>query len=122
MPTYLGTPAYNHASPERLGVLLVNLGTPAAPTPAAVRRYLKEFLSDPRVIEYPRWLWWLILNGVILTIRPTRSAHAYQQIWTEHGSPLLIHSQRLTDKLREQLHTHVHPEVNVALGMSYGEP
>ena len=122
MPHYLGSTDYDHRTPERIGILLVNLGTPAAPDTASVRRYLKEFLSDPRVIEYPRWLWWLVLNGVILNIRPARSAHAYQQIWTEHGSPLLFHSQRLTDKLREQVHTHLHPEVKVALGMTYGEP
>ncbi len=122
MPQYLGSPDFDHRTPERIGILLVNLGTPAAPDTASVRRYLKEFLSDPRVIEYPRWLWWLILNGVILRIRPGKSAHAYQQVWTEHGSPLLFNSQRLTDKLREQLHQHMHPEVKVALGMTYGEP
>ncbi len=122
MPQYLGSPDFDHRAPERIGILLVNLGTPAAPTPAAVRRYLDEFLSDPRVIETPRWLWWLILHGVILRIRPSKSAHAYQQVWTEHGSPLLFNSQRLADKLREQLHMHMHPEVKVALGMTYGEP
>ncbi len=122
MPPYLGTPNYDHTTPERLGVLLVNLGTPAAPTANAVRRYLKQFLSDPRVIEYPRWLWWLVLNGVILRIRPARSAHAYQQIWTEQGSPLLLNSQRLADKLTTQLRQHVHQGIQVALGMTYGEP
>ena len=122
MPTYLGSADYDHRTPERIGILLVNLGTPAAPDTASVRRYLKEFLSDPRVIETPRWLWWLILNGVILRIRPSRSAHAYQQIWTQQGSPLLVHSQNLTAKLREQLQSQVHPDIKVVLGMSYGEP
>jgi protoporphyrin/coproporphyrin ferrochelatase len=122
MPQYFGSPDFDHRTPERIGILLVNLGTPAAPDTASVRRYLKEFLSDPRVIEYPRWLWWLILNGVILRIRPSKSAHAYQQVWTEHGSPLLFNSQRLTDKLRDHLHQHMHREVKVALGMTYGEP
>ena len=79
----------------KTAVLLVNLGTPEAPTATAVRRYLAEFLSDPRVIETPRWLWWPILHGVILRIRPARSAHAYSSIWTEQGSPLLVHSREL---------------------------
>jgi ferrochelatase len=122
MPQYLGSAGFDHRTPERIGILLVNLGTPAAPDTASVRRYLKQFLSDPRVIETPRWLWWLILNGVILRIRPSRSAHAYQQIWTEQGSPLLVYSQALIDKLREQLHAQLHPDIKVVLGMSYGEP
>jgi protoporphyrin/coproporphyrin ferrochelatase len=122
MPTYLGSTDYDHRTPERLGVLLVNLGTPTAPTTAAVRRYLQEFLSDPRVIETPRWLWWLILHGVILRIRPSRSAHAYQQIWTEQGSPLLLNSQQLSDRLALQLREQLHTETQIALGMSYGEP
>ncbi|HEV7121853.1 MAG TPA: ferrochelatase, partial [Rhodanobacter sp.] len=70
------------------GVLLVNLGTPTAPTARALRPYLAEFLDDPRVIDIPRWRWWPILHGVILRIRPKRSAHAYAQIWNERGSPL----------------------------------
>ncbi len=119
---YLGSPEFDHRTPERIGVLLVNLGTPAAPDTASVRRYLKQFLSDPRVIETPRWLWWLILNGVILRIRPSKSAHAYQQVWTEQGSPLLVHSRQLTEKLRSQLQQHWHAEVQVELGMTYGEP
>src|SRR5689334_10306858 len=80
-----GAPA---GAPDRAAVVLVNLGTPQAPTPAAVRRYLAQFLWDPRVIELPRWKWWPILQAVLL-IRPRRSAHAYAQIWTEAGSPLL---------------------------------
>ena len=69
----------------RVGVLLVNLGTPDAPTPQAVRRYLKQFLSDRRVVEIPRLIWWPILNGIILNIRPKKSAHAYAQVWTPDG-------------------------------------
>jgi len=122
MPKYLGSPDYDHQTPQRIGVLLVNLGTPDAPDTASVRRYLKQFLFDPRVIEYPRWLWWLILNGVILRVRPASSAHAYQQIWTKEGSPLLVHSQNLTDKLRMQMQTQGHPDIKVVLGMSYGKP
>ncbi|MDL2351700.1 MAG: ferrochelatase, partial [Pseudomonadota bacterium] len=72
----------------RVGVMLVNLGTPDAPTPKAVRRYLKEFLWDKRVVEIPRLAWWPILNGIVLSTRPKKSAHAYSQVWTEHGSPL----------------------------------
>ena len=74
--------------PPRVGVLLVNLGTPDAPTPRAVRRYLKEFLSDRRVVEIPRVVWWPILNLIVLNTRPKKSAHAYSLVWTEQGSPL----------------------------------
>src|SRR5262245_64476852 len=96
MTEYVGEPRFEHGAAPRLGVLLVNLGTPDAPTPAAVRRFLAQFLWDPRVVEVPRWIWWLALHGVILRIRPARSAHAYQQIWTPQGSPLLLHSRALT--------------------------
>jgi ferrochelatase len=122
MPTFLGSTDYTHHTPERIGVLLVNLGTPAAPDTGSVRRFLSEFLSDPRVIELPRALWWLILHGVILRIRPAKSAHAYQQVWTEQGSPLMVNSQALAEKLSTQLRTHLHTEVQLVLGMSYGEP
>ena len=80
---------FRHDAPEMLGVLLLNLGTPDAPTVPAVRRYLAEFLSDPRVIELPRPLWWMILHGVILRVRPRRSAEAYSAVWQDAGSPLL---------------------------------
>jgi ferrochelatase len=89
---------------EKLGVLLCNLGTPAAPTTKAVRTYLAEFLSDPRVVEIPRWLWLPILHGIILRIRPKRSAALYQKIWTLKGSPLLVHSQNLVKALQQELH------------------
>ena len=112
---------FNHATPFKTGVLIVNLGTPDAPTPSAVRRYLNEFLSDPRVIDKPRWLWWLILHGIILRLRPYKAAHAYQQIWTEQGSPLLTISQKQSEKLQKQLNKK-YSHVSVALGMSYGSP
>ena len=99
------------------GLLVVNLGTPAAPTAAAVRRYLAEFLGDPRVIELPRLLWYPVLYGVILPLRGMRSAAAYRSVWTEQGSPLLVQSQALTDGLAAAL-----PELRVALAMRYGEP
>ncbi len=122
MTGYLGTPDYRHGSPARLGVLLVNLGTPDEPTTAAVRRYLAEFLWDPRVIEAPRVLWWLILNGVILRTRPKRSAHAYQQVWTPQGSPLLVESRALTAGLSGRLAVRFGDRVRVELAMTYGNP
>jgi protoporphyrin/coproporphyrin ferrochelatase len=121
MTDYLGESDFEHGSASRVGVLLVNLGTPEAPTPAAVRRFLAEFLADPRVIEAPRWLWWLILHGVILRIRPRKSAHAYRQIWTPAGSPLLLHSTALTDAVRNMMPESL-PQARVELGMSYGSP
>ncbi|HEX2494706.1 MAG TPA: ferrochelatase [Steroidobacter sp.] len=120
MPHYVSEPEYRHGDFPRIGVLIANLGTPDAPTPTAIRRFLAEFLWDPRVVEAPRWLWWLALHGVILRSRPRRSAHAYQQIWTSAGSPLLVHSRALLAQLRER----VSRELNAAaaLGMSYGTP
>jgi ferrochelatase len=106
----------------KAGVLLVNLGTPDAPTARAVRPYLAEFLGDPRVIEYPRWLWWLILHGVILRIRPRRSAHAYQRIWTAAGSPLRVGSEALAAALQTELSRRMPGPVRVALAMRYGAP
>ena len=94
-PNYTGLAGYSHDTVPQVGVLLVNLGTPEAPTAAAVRPYLAEFLGDPRVIEYPRLLWLAILHGVILRVRPKRSAHAYARIWTEQGSPLRVGSEAL---------------------------
>jgi ferrochelatase len=122
MPTYQSTPRYEHGLPESLGILLVNLGTPDAPTSSAVRRFLKEFLWDPRVVEMPRPIWWLILNAFILRVRPPRSAKAYQKIWTEHGSPLLTHSRDISNAVEQQLAVRVSGTVHVELGMSYGEP
>jgi len=112
------------ASPSSapLGVLLTNLGTPDAPTPAATRRYLKEFLWDPRVVEIPRPLWWLILNGLVLTVRPRRSAHAYQRVWTDQGSPLLTISRRITDEVQAALERHRPGAMVVRLAMRYGSP
>jgi ferrochelatase len=86
--------------PRRLAVLLVNLGTPDAPDTRAVRRYLAEFLWDPRIVEQPRWLWWLVLNGVILRIRPARSARAYAKVWTADGSPLQVETRSLASRLQ----------------------
>jgi ferrochelatase len=122
MPTFESKPLYEHGQPDALGVLVVNLGTPDAPTTAAVRRYLRQFLWDARVVEYPRALWWLILNGIILTIRPSKSAHAYQQVWTEQGSPLLVHSQDIANAMQTQLSASLPGNVCVELAMTYGNP
>ncbi len=102
----------------KVGVLLVNLGTPDAPTPAAVRRYLREFLSDRRVIEIPRLIWWPILHGIILTTRPKKSAHAYQQVWTKEGSPLAA----ITRAQARALQARLGEGVVVAHAMRYGNP
>ena len=89
---YQSSPDFTHNQDDKVGVLVTNLGTPDAPKKAELKRYLKEFLSDPRVVEVPRLLWWMILNLVILNIRPKRSAKAYATVWTERGSPLLSFS------------------------------
>jgi len=101
-----------------VGVLLVNLGTPSAPTPAAVRRYLAEFLSDPRVVEIPRAVWLPILHGVILRTRPRRSAHAYAQVWIPEGSPLAA----ITRAQAEALQARLGRQIRVGWAMRYGEP
>ncbi|SFM56498.1 ferrochelatase [Marinobacter zhejiangensis] len=119
---YKGVENFAHGQPERLGVLITNLGTPDEPTPGALRRYLKEFLSDPRVVEVPRLLWWLILNGVILRIRPRRSAEAYRKVWKEDGSPLLIHTKNQCQAISERLHAKYGDHVVVRYAMRYGNP
>ncbi|MGH8598446.1 MAG: ferrochelatase, partial [Gammaproteobacteria bacterium] len=116
---FLAHRSFTHAAP--VGVLLCNLGTPAAPTPSAVRRYLAEFLSDPRLIELPRWLWLPILYGYVLNFRPPRSAHAYAKIWLPEGSPLHVFSLAQTTAVAAELRVPA-PTVMVALAMRYGEP
>lgn len=105
------------AAPQ-VGVLLVNLGTPDAPTAKAVRRYLKEFLSDPRVVEIPKLVWWPILNGIILNTRPKKSAHAYQQVWGPDGSPLAA----ITKAQAAALQAGLEGQVLVRWAMRYGNP
>lgn len=106
---------------EPIGVLLTNLGTPDSPEVPDVRRYLKEFLSDPRVVTMPRWIWWPMLNGVILNTRPKKSARAYQKIWTDEGSPLLTISKQQADALQVALDQGNQRYV-VQLAMRYGKP
>ncbi|MEI6412842.1 MAG: ferrochelatase [Pseudomonadota bacterium] len=115
-------PPFNHADPGCLGVLLINLGTPEAPTAPAIRRYLREFLWDRRVVELPRPLWWLILNGFVLPFRPARLAPAYQRIWTDQGSPLLAISRRQRNALQDALASRLSGPFRVVLGMRYGQP
>ncbi|MCW6536629.1 ferrochelatase [Sphingomonas lycopersici] len=105
-------------APPRVGVLLINLGTPDAPDPKAVRRYLAEFLSDPRVVELPQWLWQPILRGAVLTTRPRKSAHAYQQVWSAQGSPLAAITRAQAIALRNAFD----PAVMVDWAMRYGNP
>lgn len=101
----------------KTGILLANLGTPDAPTPGAVKRYLRQFLSDKRVVDTSRLLWWPLLRGVILPIRSPRVAKLYQSVWMEEGSPLMVYSRRQQQALAARL-----PDTPVALGMSYGSP
>jgi len=122
--SFSGQSSYNHdgVSPKT-GVLLTNLGTPDAPTAKALRVYLKEFLSDPRVVEIPRLVWWLILHAFILTFRPAKSAKLYASIWTKEGSPLWVISQRQAKKLQQKLNDLYGSEtIPVVMGMRYGNP
>jgi ferrochelatase len=114
--------AYIHGSEETIGVLLANLGTPDEPTPQALRRYLAEFLWDPRIVEMSRPLWWLALHGIILRVRPRRSAESYKKVWTEEGSPLLSISMRQAIALQDRLEERFSAPVKVELGMRYGNP
>ena len=118
---YLPEPPYAHGSPSRTGILLVNLGTPDEATPAAVRRYLAEFLWDPRVVEIPRLAWWPILRLILLT-RPAKSAAKYASIWTKDGSPLRVHLERQVQLLRGYLGERVKSPLAVEGACRYGNP
>jgi ferrochelatase len=120
--SYQTEPAFAHGTPDRTGILLVNLGTPDAPTAKAVRPYLKEFLSDPRVVEIPRPVWWMILNGIILNIRPKKSAAKYAKIWMPEGSPLRVHTAKQTALLQGYLSQRTRAPFVVDYAMSYGNP
>lgn len=120
---YIGKDDYNHSHTEKIGILITNLGTPDAPTPKALRKYLGEFLWDPRVVEVPRPIWWLILNLVILNFRPRMSAATYKKIWTDAGSPLLVHTKAQASALREKVIKHFGENLcEVDFAMRYGQP
>ena len=119
--TYRTEPPFAHGTLPKTAVVLVNLGTPDEPTAPAVRRYLKEFLSDPRVVEIPRLVWWMILHLIILPFRSAKSAAKYASIWTAEGSPLKFHTQKQATLLRGVLGERGH-KVGVAMAMRYGSP
>lgn len=115
-------PKYEHGDQLKVGILLANLGTPEAPTGAALRPYLKQFLSDRRIVEIPRVIWWFILNCVILRVRPKKSAEKYAQVWMKEGSPLLVYAQRQAIKLQGFLGQQVKSPFKIEIGMTYGNP
>src|SRR5690242_2737419 len=122
MPRFLPEPARNAQAAPKTGVLLINLGTPEAPTPQALRPYLKQLLSDPRVVDIPRLAWWPILNGILLNTRPRKSAEKYASVWTKDGSPLLVHTRRQAKLLKGLLGERGHDDLAVAFAMRYGNP
>ena len=118
----MNTEVPEHRTDPTAGILLINLGTPDAPTPSAIRRYLAQFLADRRVVELTPLLWLPLLYGFILPFRPRRLVHAYEKIWTAEGSPLLAISRRQAGALRQHLARTLGQEVPVALAMTYGTP
>jgi ferrochelatase len=122
MKKFLGTENFAHGQTIKTGILICNLGTPDAPTKQAVKKYLAHFLSDPRIVELPRWIWWPILHGIILNTRPRKSARAYQSIWGEQGSPLLTSSKKIVAKLTKLTQETGYSKIEYALGMRYGNP
>ncbi|HTJ97397.1 MAG TPA: ferrochelatase [Rhodocyclaceae bacterium] len=122
MPRFQPEPARLHGVASKIGILYVNLGTPDAPTAPALRRYLKEFLSDPRLVEIPKPVWWLILNGIILNTRPKKSAEKYAAIWEKNGSPLAVHTEKQAKLLRGALGAAGQQDIQVIHAMRYGNP
>jgi ferrochelatase len=122
MAKYNGIEDYQHNSQPRTGILVTNLGTPDSPDAPAIRRYLAEFLSDPRVIETNKLIWWPILHGIILRTRPKKSAHAYEKVWTEAGSPLLVITRKQKDAIAESLAEQVAGPLHIEFAMRYGNP
>ncbi len=122
MPFYLPEPPYRHGQAARIGILLINLGTPEAPTAPALRTYLKEFLWDRRVVEIPRPVWWLILHGIILNTRPKKSAEKYASIWRPEGSPLKHYTARQAELLAAEMASRTPQPVQVEYAMRYGQP
>ena len=121
MPRFDPEPPHQHGTAPGTAIVLVNLGTPEAPTAPALKRYLRQFLSDPRVVEIPRPVWWLILNGIILNTRPKKSAEKYAAVWTPEGSPLKVHTERQAKFLAGYLGERGH-HVTVVWAMRYGAP
>jgi ferrochelatase len=119
--SFRNQPVYSHSQPPKTAIVLGNLGTPAAPTASAVRRYLAQFLRDVRVVEIPKPVWWLILHGIILRVRPAKSARKYASIWTEQGSPLMVGTQAQAHGLAQALTARGH-HVSVHVAMTYGQP
>ena len=115
---FVGEEDFKHQNRQKIGVVICNLGTPETYKTKDVRRFLRQFLSDGRVIEIPKIIWWFILNGIILTLRPSKSAKLYKSVWTKEGSPLLVLSKKLTEKLK----TSVGDSCEVELAMRYGNP
>jgi ferrochelatase len=122
MSTFAGAENFKHDKQTRIGVMLVNLGTPDDTSVKAVRRYLDEFLSDPRVVEFPRILWWLVMQLFILRFRPRKVAEAYKTVWRQDGSPLLVYSQAQAGALQRVLDGHFPERYKVSLAMRYGKP
>ncbi len=119
---FKGQREFQHGRAPGIGILVVNLGTPDEPTPQAVKRYLAEFLSDVRVVEIPILLWKIILHGIVLRIRPAKSAKAYQRVWTDKGSPLMAASVELTEQISAAMKTRIPGNSSVMLAMRYGQP
>lgn len=117
-----GDKTFFHGKAPITGVLLTNLGTPAEPTPTAVRKFLKQFLSDGRVIEIPKIIWWVILNAFILRKRPQESAKNYQKVWMEEGSPLMYYSEQQQKLLQKEMQVRFKGPVHIELAMRYGDP
>ncbi len=122
MSVFRASPPYHHGTPAKTGVLLVNLGTPEAPTAEAVKPYLREFLSDPAVVELPRVIWQPLLHLFVLTTRPRRTAEKYAEIWMADGSPLKVHTERQTKLLRGYLGERIKTPLAVEYAMRYGMP
>lgn len=108
-------------SKDKIGILIAQLGTPDSPTPSALRRYLRQFLSDKRVVEVNRFLWWILLNCIILVTRPRRSAKLYKRVWNDDGSPLLSITKRQAEGVKKRL-VAKHADIEVEFGMRYGNP